>query len=497
MTSLADLPELIGFFSYSRDDDDDSHGTLSELRDRIQRELRGQLGRSRHTLRLWQDREAIAPGKLWEREIKGAIEEAVFFIPIVTPTTVKSRFCQHEFESFLARERALGRTDLIFPIYYIRVPTLEREADWRADPLLSHIAKRQWADWRELRLLNLQETRVREAVAQFCARIAETLRRHDAAPAPPQVQLEAAQVEAARLEQARPTATSEAGTAARQDEASRPTENDEQSRSETTSEPAAAATAPTLLAALWPETEQNREHRYVAFVALGVIAFSAGVTLVDVVVLLFGPSNFMLLFQPTIVALYVLLIARTIGPEKPRSRFLRSVLVIAVAAAGFAIMSVGQGSTYFFRSGYMLLATTVLYLGIVAAGSLRVTLPLVLLSAMAFVAIGFMRPVSFLQIMSMKTRFLMASEILVAGLAFAGAVALGWSSQSRMIAAAFLINLAVTLWVGLVYSSDNGLPMLTASVISALGLAALSERAWQSTARRKKGATARRSRAGG
>ena len=231
--------------------------------------------------------------------------------------------------------------------------------------------------------------------------------------------------------------------------------------------------------------------------ALGVIAFSAGVTLVDVVVLLFGPSNFMLLFQPTIVALYVLLIARTIGPEKPRSRFLRSVLVIAVAAAGFAIMSVGQGSTYFFRSGYMLLATTVLYLGIVAAGSLRVTLPLVLLSAMAFVAIGFMRPVSFLQIMSMKTRFLMASEILVAGLAFAGAVALGWSSQSRMIAAAFLINLAVTLWVGLVYSSDNGLPMLTASVISALGLAALSERAWQSAARRNKGATARRSRADG
>ena len=47
MSSLAALQtELVGFFSYSRQDDLDSDGTLSALRDRIQRELRGQLGRS-------------------------------------------------------------------------------------------------------------------------------------------------------------------------------------------------------------------------------------------------------------------------------------------------------------------------------------------------------------------------------------------------------------------------------------------------------------------
>jgi hypothetical protein len=105
--SLADIPELVGFFSYSREDDDDSRGALSALRDAIQRELRGQLGRSRQQLRLWQDKEAIAPGRLWESEIKTAVEQAVFFIPIVTPTVVKSRYCQTEFEAFLERERAL------------------------------------------------------------------------------------------------------------------------------------------------------------------------------------------------------------------------------------------------------------------------------------------------------------------------------------------------------------------------------------------------------
>jgi hypothetical protein len=77
--SLADSPELVGFFSYSREDDDDSRGALSALRDAIQRELRGQLGRSRQQLRLWQDKEAIAPGRLWESEIKAAVEQSVFF----------------------------------------------------------------------------------------------------------------------------------------------------------------------------------------------------------------------------------------------------------------------------------------------------------------------------------------------------------------------------------------------------------------------------------
>ena len=56
-------------------------GALSALRDRIQRELRGQLGRSMKTFRLWQDKEAIAAGKLWEDEIKNAVGQAVFSFP--------------------------------------------------------------------------------------------------------------------------------------------------------------------------------------------------------------------------------------------------------------------------------------------------------------------------------------------------------------------------------------------------------------------------------
>ena len=148
MSSLADLPEIVGFFSYSREDDEASDGSLSALRLAIQRELGAQLGRTRTTFRLWQDQEAIAPGRLWESEIKTAVEQALFFIPIVTPRAVKSHYCKFEFEAFLAREKALGRADLVFPLLYILVPALESEAKWRADPVLSIIGMRQYVDWR-------------------------------------------------------------------------------------------------------------------------------------------------------------------------------------------------------------------------------------------------------------------------------------------------------------------------------------------------------------
>jgi hypothetical protein len=173
--TLADLPELVGFFSYSREDDDDSRGALSALRDAIQRELRGQLGRTRRQLRLWQDKEAIAPGHLWESEIKTAVEQAVFFIPIITPTVVRSQHCRMEFDAFLERERQLGRTDLIFPIIYIRVPELEDEARWRADPVLSVIGARQWADWRALRGRSIDRAEAHDAIEALCSKIAEAL----------------------------------------------------------------------------------------------------------------------------------------------------------------------------------------------------------------------------------------------------------------------------------------------------------------------------------
>jgi hypothetical protein len=180
MSSLADLPELLGFFTYSRKDDE--YSQLSALRDRIQLELRAQLGRTAKTFRLWQDKEAIPAGTLWDAAIKDAVARSVFFIPTITPAEVASKYCRLELESFLEREAQPGRDDLIFPILYIDVPNLQDSARWQKDPVLSIIAKRQYVDWRELRYLDVNSTEVSRKVGQFCTHIRDALSRPSISP---------------------------------------------------------------------------------------------------------------------------------------------------------------------------------------------------------------------------------------------------------------------------------------------------------------------------
>jgi formylglycine-generating enzyme required for sulfatase activity len=188
MSSLADLPDLVGFFSYSRRDDEHSLGALSRLRARIQSELRLQMGRD---FRLWQDTAAIPEGVVWETEIKRAISESVFFIPIVTPSAVGSAHCRIEFEAFLKRETELGRNDLIFPILYITVEGLENEKQWRQNGLLTVIASRQYLDWRKYRHHDYGSPDVAHKIEQFSGNIYRALRQPWVTPEERQREVEA------------------------------------------------------------------------------------------------------------------------------------------------------------------------------------------------------------------------------------------------------------------------------------------------------------------
>jgi hypothetical protein len=179
MSSLAELPDLVGFFSYSRRDDEHSQGALTRLRAQIYNELRMQLGIN---FKLWQDSTAIPEGVLWEGEIKKAISEAVFFIPIVSPSSMASKHCRMEFEAFLEREAALGRTNLVFPLLYIRVPALEKEEQWRNDPVLNVVGARQYVDWQRFRHRSLADAEVAEKVEQYCRNIVEALQQHWISP---------------------------------------------------------------------------------------------------------------------------------------------------------------------------------------------------------------------------------------------------------------------------------------------------------------------------
>jgi formylglycine-generating enzyme required for sulfatase activity len=179
MSSYADLPHLAGFFSYSHDDDVRSGGALALLRRRICGELGKRLGRR---LWLWQDEETIPSGPLRADEVGKAIAESVFFIPIVTPSALKSEDFRTEFDAFLARERELGRGDLIFPILYIQAPDLQNAMQRDADDVLKTIHARQYADWTHIRLADLRSPEVEKQVARLCTRIVDALREPSESP---------------------------------------------------------------------------------------------------------------------------------------------------------------------------------------------------------------------------------------------------------------------------------------------------------------------------
>jgi hypothetical protein len=182
MSSLADLPHLTGFFSYSREDDVGSNGALSALREAIQDELSAQLGRTNEDFRIWQDKSAISLGTLWEKQISLGINQSVFFIPIITPRVLRSHHCGFEFRAFLQREAELGRDDLVFPILYIPVPELRDERLWRQDPVLAIVGTRQYLDWQGMRHREARSFEVQEKLEWYCRGITNALHKTWIAP---------------------------------------------------------------------------------------------------------------------------------------------------------------------------------------------------------------------------------------------------------------------------------------------------------------------------
>jgi hypothetical protein len=166
----------VGFWSYSRQDDELSQGRLSGLRSLLMSEIQQQYGRDR--VQLFQDVSAISAGAEWEREIRNSLNNSTFFIPIITPNFIQSEWCCAEVNIFLQREKQLFQTypDLpqrsrIFPLQMIDITGV--------DPydrhVLAALEKRQWIDFRPLRFRSLQDEAVQRALAEFASSIRDLL----------------------------------------------------------------------------------------------------------------------------------------------------------------------------------------------------------------------------------------------------------------------------------------------------------------------------------
>jgi hypothetical protein len=176
----------IGFWSYARGDDDASRGRLSALRTLLRTELQAQYGRD--PVQIFQDVAAIPPGSEWETEIRRALGQATFFIPIITPQFIQSEWCCKEVTIFLDRERSIWREHpelagvrRIFPIHYRDI----HEIDPFDPTIVTEIRRLQWVDFRGLRRKAEDDEALTGSIDRLAESVCRLLRAHlSAADAP-------------------------------------------------------------------------------------------------------------------------------------------------------------------------------------------------------------------------------------------------------------------------------------------------------------------------
>jgi hypothetical protein len=163
------------FFSYARFDDSRDNERLSQLRKRLETEVRAQTGEA---FELWQDRTSIKWGEQWQERIDRAIDTLTFLIVIVTPSWFKSATCRGEFERFLRVERERGRADLILPIVYIDTPILSEALRGRDDdPIAAELATRQLFRIDDIRHRKWMSSNIGIKVEQMAVAIRDALHR--------------------------------------------------------------------------------------------------------------------------------------------------------------------------------------------------------------------------------------------------------------------------------------------------------------------------------
>ena len=137
-----------GFFSYVRFNDQIEEGRLSDFREKLENEVSMLLGEK---FDLFQDTKGVGFGQNWQRRLKEGLAESTLFIPILTPAYLRRPACRGELEQFLAKEKELGRDDLVLPLLYLETPAVTDEARRIQDPLAIALHEHQYRDWTDLR----------------------------------------------------------------------------------------------------------------------------------------------------------------------------------------------------------------------------------------------------------------------------------------------------------------------------------------------------------
>ena len=161
--------DLRVFWSYAHKDDERTRGAITRLRESIQAEYELQTGNDAN---MFQDTKDIAWGMDWRRAIDESLGVTTFFVPILTPTYLRSPHCLAELRTAKERFEELGCPEGIYPIEFVDCSkAIELLAD---DSLATLLQDRQrLRSWIDLRLEDPSTSKYGKGVSEIVADMIE------------------------------------------------------------------------------------------------------------------------------------------------------------------------------------------------------------------------------------------------------------------------------------------------------------------------------------
>lgn len=134
------------FCSYAHVDNDDAwvENFITEVT-RTYRKLTGE------EPRIFMDRESLVTADVWDKKIRTSLEVSSVLMAVITPSFIRSEWCQREWEMFSLREAELRKKilladeqGLIFPI--LLYPLNRGRFTQQQEAFSADVKKRQWLD---------------------------------------------------------------------------------------------------------------------------------------------------------------------------------------------------------------------------------------------------------------------------------------------------------------------------------------------------------------
>jgi len=165
------MGNLKGFWSYVRDDNKADSGRIICLANDIIEQYQMISGED---ITLFIDKD-INWGEEWQKIIDDNLVSVAFFIPVMTPRYFSSVPCRREMQTFTRKATNLGIKELVLPLYYVDIPSLNDES--QKDDLIKMIRDFQWEDWREIRFKETASEGYRKAVYKLAKHLVDINRK--------------------------------------------------------------------------------------------------------------------------------------------------------------------------------------------------------------------------------------------------------------------------------------------------------------------------------